>query len=227
MQIQEAEFIVGATRLAECPGHDLPEAAFIGRSNVGKSSLINMLTGRKALAKVSSTPGKTRQLNFFVIDGRWCLVDLPGYGYARVAHGEQDQFNDLAADYLAQRPQLRIVFALVDSRLTGREIDLQLVQWLCEKGKTPVLVMTKADKLSARELREAEAVLREDWRSIGLTDPLVLRTSAKSRAGRRELLEQITSVLPAAGRGAKKTSAKKKPAAALPWLERMKKKHGI
>lgn len=226
MQIHDAKFILGATRWEDCPEHHFPEFAFIGRSNVGKSSLINMLTGRKDLAKVSATPGKTRQLNFFVLDGRWCLVDLPGYGYAKVAHGEQDQFNALSATYLAQREQLKYVFALVDSRLNGRELDLQLVNWLQSIGKPLVLVMTKGDKLSQLALLEAEKVLREDWRSIGLDNPRVIRTSAKTRAGRSELLEIIDRAIPLRG---KKSATARAPGkkAALPWLERMKDKHNL
>lgn len=225
--IQTRQYLGGATKLEACPENTFPEFAFIGRSNVGKSSLINLLTKTKGLAKVSATPGKTRLIHFFLLNEAWSLVDLPGYGYAKVAHREQDAFNELAAAYLATRPNLRKVFALVDCRLTGREIDLQLLQWLMGTGRPFALVLTKVDKLSAKGLAEAREVLRQDWAAIGLHEPEVYAASAESGVGRKEILEAISRDLPTR-KPRKKAAVKKAPGkTGLPWLDRMKDKHGL
>lgn len=191
MQIKQAEFVTSAKGLAGCPDWELPEFAFIGRSNVGKSSLINMLVNRKDLAKVSSTPGKTRLLNFFRVNGRWSLVDLPGYGYAKVAKREKFDFNELVGDYLEQRGQLRRLFVLIDSRLKPQRIDLAFLEWAAGIGVPISLVFTKADKQSNRKTREAVEGFYEAAGAIFGDAPEGFVSSSKNRDGRKELLGAI------------------------------------
>ena len=136
MQIKSAVFVTSASGLPACPVWERPEFAFIGRSNVGKSSMINMLAHKDALAKVSATPGKTRLLNFFLMNNLWSLVDLPGYGFARAAKSDKFDFNELVGDYLEQRPNLRRVFVLLDSRLTPQRIDVDFTAWLGSTART-------------------------------------------------------------------------------------------
>lgn len=192
MKIKSAVFKTSARDVASAPDWDVPEFAFIGRSNVGKSSMINMLCNGKDLAKVSATPGKTRLLNFFVINDAWCLVDLPGYGYAKVAKSEKVDFNESAGDYLAGRPNLRRVFVLIDSRLTPQAIDIGFVSWLLGTGVPFTLVFTKADKQSAGKTRTTiTAFLTE----IGDASPPVAVTSSKDGSGRFDVLDAITASL--------------------------------
>ncbi len=192
MKIKSAVFKTSARDLASSPEWDFSEFAFIGRSNVGKSSLINMLTNRDGLAKVSSTPGKTRLLNFFVINDAWCLVDLPGYGYAKVSKSEKVDFNESAGDYLAGRENLRRVFVLIDSRLTPQAIDLSFVAWLRSTNVPFALVFTKADKQSAGKTRATiDAFLTES----GTGDAPVVVSSSKEATGRFGILDLITASL--------------------------------
>lgn len=153
MKIRTAEFITSAAEVARCPEWAHPEMAFIGRSNVGKSSLINMLVHRKHLAKVSATPGKTQLLNFFLINDAWSLVDLPGYGYAKTSKTGKHEFNELVADYLATRTNLIHTFVLIDTRLEPQKIDIAFIEWLVGTPSTYSLVFTKADKQSAARNR--------------------------------------------------------------------------
>ena len=148
MKIQSAEFLISNSRADQCPQTDKPEYAFIGRSNVGKSSLINMLTGRKALAMTSSTPGKTMLINHFVINDEWYLVDLPGYGYAQRGRREVDKLKKLIEHYVLDREQLTCLFVLIDSRLTPQKIDLEFIRFLGEHGVPFGIIFTKADKPS-------------------------------------------------------------------------------
>ncbi|MFU8892817.1 MAG: ribosome biogenesis GTP-binding protein YihA/YsxC [Luteolibacter sp.] len=148
MKIRSAEFITSAAEVTRCPAWDHPEAAFIGRSNVGKSSLINMLVHRKHLAKVSATPGKTQLLNFFLINNVWSLVDLPGYGYAKTSKTGKHEFNELVANYLVNRKNLIHTFVLIDVRLEPQKIDLAFIEWLIGTPAPYSLVFTKADKQS-------------------------------------------------------------------------------
>lgn len=152
MKIRSAVFISSAPHLKFCPESELPEFAFIGRSNVGKSSLINMLSERKELAKVSATPGKTKLINFFLINDAWSLVDLPGYGYAKVAKKDRADFNESVAAYLEHRPNLAFTFVLIDSRLPPQAIDLDFIQWMAERELPFGLIFTKTDKLSATKV---------------------------------------------------------------------------
>jgi GTP-binding protein len=195
MKINSAEFEISAPDLESCPKWALPEFAFIGRSNVGKSSLINLLTDRRELAKVSDAPGKTQLINFFVINQRWCLVDLPGYGFANVGKHKRIEFNDAVADFLSGRRNLKCVFVLIDSRLPPQAIDVEFIQWL-EGEKVPyALIFTKTDKQSASKGQASIDVFGKgmgEWRG---DLPEMFASSSKSRAGRTEILAFIGSVL--------------------------------
>lgn len=195
MKILSAVFHSSSPDLASCPESDLPEFAFIGRSNVGKSSLINMLTRKGDLAKVSRVPGKTRLINFFTINNAWSLVDLPGYGYAKVGKKERSSFSASVADYLRRRPNLLGTFVLVDSRLAPQKLDLEFLRWMVGCGLPFVIAFTKADKLSPAEARKNTAAFLAAMREISEDQPPFLLTSSKLEEGRRELLAMIASAL--------------------------------
>ena len=195
MKIKTATFVISALSHAACPPAKLPEFAFIGRSNVGKSSLLNMLTGQANLAKVSATPGHTRMINFFRINETWQMVDLPGYGYAKTIKKDPQQFQIMVADYLASRETLRCVLVLIDARLEPQQIDLEFVQWLIDSDLRFVLVFTKSDKVKKLALqRNVESFQNK---LIGLADavPESFITSAESRIGKSELLAFIDKTL--------------------------------
>lgn len=195
MKIQSAEFEVSAPSLELCPKWVLPEFAFIGRSNVGKSSLINLLAERRELAKVSDLPGKTKLINFYVMNKRWSLVDLPGYGYAHVGKKERTAFNDMVADFLENRRNLSRVFALIDSRLPPQAIDLEFVQWLGRCRAPYALIFTKTDKQSATQTQANIALFTArlaEWRS---DLPEIFLSSARTKSGRTEILGSIEKVL--------------------------------
>jgi GTP-binding protein len=195
MIISSAEFVASYPREADCPKDSLPEFAFIGRSNVGKSSLINMLTGRKGLAKVSATPGKTRLLNFFLINRHWHLVDLPGYGYARVSKSEQKNLASMLSGYLYHRTSLVMAFVLIDSNLPPTKIDLAFVNSLGEQGVPFVLLFTKTDRLKEGAVqRNVDAFMQElskTWETL----PTYFLTSAERRFGRDAVLEYIANAM--------------------------------
>lgn len=195
MQIKSAVFVTSARGLSDCPAWDRPEFAFIGRSNVGKSSMINLLANKEALAKVSATPGKTRMLNFFLLNDLWCLVDLPGYGFAKTAKSEKFDFNELVGDYLEQRANLRRVFALIDSRLTPQRIDVEFTAWLGGTGVPFTLVFTKVDKQSAAKTLANIALFQASMSQAHTTVPDFLISSTKTRAGRAEILRGIDASL--------------------------------
>jgi GTP-binding protein len=202
MKIKSAEFEVSAPDLRSCPKWALPEFALIGRSNVGKSSLLNLLTDRRALALVSDTPGKTKLINFFVINDAWSLVDLPGYGYAKVGQQRRLEFNTAVADFLSGRRNLRCVFVLIDSRLPPQPIDLEFLRWLESCGVTYALVFTKADKQSAAQGDANVGLFRQamaEWRA---QPPDILISSSKTGAGRTELLDHIAETLTRSNRTA-------------------------
>lgn len=186
---------MSARDLQSSPGWDRPEFAFIGRSNVGKSSMINMLSNKEGLAKVSATPGKTRLLNFFVINDAWSLVDLPGYGYAKVAKSEKIDFNESVGDYIEQRPNLRQVFVLIDSRIPPQKIDLDFIDWLGDCGVPFTLVFTKADKQSATKIRNATEAFLASMPEHLAGVPGVIVSSSKERTGRLDILKSIQSRL--------------------------------
>jgi len=195
MKITSARFQCSSSRSGQCPADGLPEFAFIGRSNVGKSSLVNMLTGVRGLAKVSGTPGKTRLINHFRIDERWYLVDLPGYGYARVSKSERSGFSEIILDYILGRKELRCLMVLIDSRLEPQRIDIEFLRLLGTKRIPFALVFTKADKLTANQLESNLAryrrFLRSEWESL----PPMLVSSSEKRVGRDEILDFIEKSL--------------------------------
>lgn len=182
---------MSARDLGACPEWNRPEFAFIGRSNVGKSSMINMLTNKDALAKVSATPGKTQMLNFFIINEIWSLVDLPGYGYAKVAKSEKINFNESVGDYIAQRENLRKVFVLIDSRLPPQPIDLSFIEWLAGCAVPYQLVFTKADKQSPTKTRANEAAFLASLMELVPFTQETIVSSSKDRTGRVAILKAI------------------------------------
>lgn len=190
----QAEFVVSSANVAQCPKPDKPEYAFIGRSNVGKSSLINMLTGRNHLAKVSGRPGKTQLINHFLIDNSWYLVDLPGYGWAQVSKKDKAKWKVMIDDYLLQRENLINVFVLIDSRLEPQKIDLEFMTWLGESGIPFSMIFTKADKLSHTKLDAGIAlykrVMKKSWEEL----PVYFVSSSESKAGRKEIIEYIQQI---------------------------------
>lgn len=194
MEISNAEFIISNTDVKKCPAGRLPEYAFIGRSNVGKSSLINMLTGRKGLAMTSATPGKTMLINHFLINNGWYIVDLPGYGYARRGMKGQDQIRTIIEDYILEREQMTNLFLLIDSRLEPQKIDLEFMEWLGENGIPFSIIFTKADKLKGGRLKmNINAYLRElhkQWEEL----PPYFVSSSEDRTGREEILDYIESI---------------------------------
>ncbi len=195
MQIKSAVFSISARDLLSAPDWNRPEFAFIGRSNVGKSSMINMLSNKVGLAKVSATPGKTQLLNFFIMNDSWSLVDLPGYGYAKVAKSEKINFNESVGDYLEQRENLRRVFILIDSRLSPQPIDIDFVTWFGNCGVPFTLVFTKADKQSATKTRVTIETFLKSLPGYLAGIPEVIISSSKERTGRIEILKAIEQVL--------------------------------
>lgn len=194
MLIKSAEFVVSNSRVEKCPTTGLPEYAFIGRSNVGKSSLINMLTGRKGLAMTSQKPGKTQLINHFIINKEWHLVDLPGYGYARLSKDGRDGLRRMIEDYVLERRELVCLFVLLDARLEPQKIDLEFIEWLGEESVPFALVFTKADKLSKGKLSANISAykdrLLEGWEEL----PPLFITSSEERTGRDELLNYIEGI---------------------------------
>lgn len=191
MKIKSAEFVASAPDLASCPESNLPEFAFIGRSNVGKSSLINLLTGKRDLARVSATPGKTDLLNFFIVNRSWLLVDLPGYGFAKANRAKREGFEEAVDDYIADRENLTSVFVLIDSRLPPQPIDLQFVRWLQELSRPYCIVFTKADKQSANDTQRTIKLVTAEIETLTRQRPEFFITSTKTQAGRSEILAAI------------------------------------
>ena len=194
MKIKNAEFVISNSSVAKCPDSKLPEYAFIGRSNVGKSSLINMLTGRKALAKTSATPGKTQLINHFLINDNWHLVDLPGYGYAKVSKSTKNTFQKFITAYFEKREQMICAFVLVDSRHSPQKIDMEFMQWLGEHQVPFCIIFTKADKLKSKELElkleNYEAEMLKTWVEM----PQYFVTSANTGVGQEEILDYIEEI---------------------------------
>lgn len=193
-EIKTAEFKVSSFRLDQCPAEQMPEYAFIGRSNVGKSSLINMLTGRKGLAKTSATPGKTLLINHFLINNSWYLVDLPGYGYAKRSKKTQEKLEGIISDYILGREQLTCLFLLIDLRHDAQKIDLEFIEWLGENGIPFAIVFTKGDKLAKTKVQaQADAYMKnleEQWEEL----PPYFVTSSETRLGREVLLDYIDQI---------------------------------
>ena len=195
MQINKAQFVCSSERLSQLPKDSLPEFAFIGRSNVGKSSLVNMLTGRSGLAKVSGTPGKTRLINHFRINDSWYLVDLPGYGYARTSKTQRDEFAKIITDYVLRCERMHFLFVLVDSRLEPQKIDLRFIEMLGENGIPFAIIFTKADKLSKTQQQKSverfRTALAEQWEEL----PPMFVSSSEKGTGREEILAFIDECL--------------------------------
>lgn len=194
MEILSAEFIISNTQVSKCPQGNLPEYAFIGRSNVGKSSLINMLTKRPKLAMTSSTPGKTLLINHFLVNKEWYLVDLPGYGYAQRGKKQVEKIQQIIESYVLGREQMTNLFVLVDSRLEPQKIDLEFMEWLGENGVPFAIIFTKTDKLKGGKINaNVSAYLKklgEQWEEL----PPYFLSSSESRAGRNEILDYIDSI---------------------------------
>ncbi len=194
MIIKSAEFVISNTDVKKCPASTLPEYAFIGRSNVGKSSLINMLTQRKGLAMTSQKPGKTQLINHFLINNEWHLVDLPGYGFARVGQSNRERLKSIIEDYILEREQLTNLFILLDCRHEPQKIDLEFIEWAGENGVPFALVFTKADKLSkgklASNIEAYKQTLLESWEEL----PPIFITSSEAKEGRDDLLNYIEDI---------------------------------
>jgi GTP-binding protein len=195
MKIKSSVFETSAPNLRACPPAAQPEFAFIGRSNVGKSSLINLLAERRELAKVSGTPGKTKLINFFLINESWRLVDLPGYGFAKSAKEERADFNEAVADYIEHRPSLVRVFVLIDSRLPPQKIDLHFLNWLATTDAAFALVFTKTDKQSAAQTRTKIDELTKTLTHFGIPVPETFACSSVTKQGRSEILNSIAQDL--------------------------------
>jgi GTP-binding protein len=191
LKIQSAEFVTSALSLAACPQSTLPEFAFIGRSNVGKSSLVNLLTGKRDLARVSATPGKTDLLNFFLINRSWLLVDLPGYGFAKASRSKRDNFQNAVDDYVESRENLRCLFVLIDSRLPPQPIDLQFIRWVHHLSRPFALVFTKTDKQSAPATQRAIELVLAEVENLTRSRPEYFTSSSITQKGRSEILSAI------------------------------------
>ncbi|MBO3099641.1 ribosome biogenesis GTP-binding protein YihA/YsxC [Gelidibacter pelagius] len=191
--IKSAEFIMSNSEVAKCPKDTLPEYAFIGRSNVGKSSLINMLTNHKNLAKTSGRPGKTQLINHFLINKNWFLVDLPGYGYARVSKTSKKKFQRFITDYFEERQQLVLAFVLVDIRHEAQKIDLEFMEYMGENGIPFSIIFTKADKLKPKAIERNVAAYLQELLKTWEETPKYFVTSSASAVGRDEVLNEIDS----------------------------------
>jgi GTP-binding protein len=194
MEIKSAEFIISNAVVGKCPDTNNPEYAFIGRSNVGKSSLINMLTGRNKLAKTSATPGKTMLINHFLINNEWYLVDLPGYGYAKRSKKDKDKLEVMISSYILKREQMINLFLLIDCRHEPQKIDLEFMEWLGENGVPFSIVFTKADKLGGGKLKQNInhylKELKKQWEEL----PPYFITSSENKTGRQEILDYIEQI---------------------------------
>ena len=194
MEIKSASFVISNTDVKKCPAPDRHEYAFIGRSNVGKSSLINMLTNYSKLAKTSASPGKTQLINHFLINNEWYLVDLPGYGYARTSKSQRGQFSSMIKNYILKRENMVCLFVLIDSRHDPLKIDLDFMEWLGENGVPFSIIFTKIDKISKGRLQENlkayQEKLLETWEEL----PPILLSSSEKKDGREEILDYIDTI---------------------------------
>ena len=194
MEIKSAEFVISNTDVKKCPAGNFPEYAFIGRSNVGKSSLINMLTGKKGLAMTSQKPGKTLLINHFIINNNWFLVDLPGYGFAQRGKEGRQNIQRIIEDYILEREQLTNLFVLIDCRHEAQKIDLEFMEWLGENGVPFSIIFTKIEKISKGRLQENlkayQEKLLETWEEL----PPILLSSSEKKDGREEILDYIDTI---------------------------------
>jgi GTP-binding protein len=194
MVIRSAKFVISSPSIEKCPKPSLPEYAFIGRSNVGKSSLINMITGIKTLAKVSQTPGKTQIINHFLINEKWYIVDLPGYGYAKVSKTSRKLFSGMITSYIQNRENLYCLFVLIDSRLEPQKIDIKFINWLGEKQIPFALIFTKTDKINTPTLQNNIAIYKKEILNYWEELPKIFTCSAVTRIGRDEIIEYIEEI---------------------------------
>jgi len=194
MIIKTAEFVISNTKLELCPEPNKPEYAFIGRSNVGKSSLINYLAGNKKLAKTSGKPGKTQLINHFIINDEWYLVDLPGYGYAQTSKTNRQKWEAFIADYILHRENLMNLFVLIDSRLPAQKIDLEFMEWLGEKGIPFSIVFTKTDKLTSSKLNKNLLAYKKEMLKAWEEMPINFITSASGKMGKEPILNYIEQI---------------------------------
>jgi GTP-binding protein len=196
MKIKTAEFVISNTNYRICPAPKMAEYAFIGRSNVGKSSLINAIVNQKNLAKTSGQPGKTQLINHFIINKEWYLVDLPGFGYAKISKTKRAEFHDMISEYLLNRTSLMCLFVLIDSRHKPQDIDKEFMQWLSEKGIPFVMAFTKADKLGkvvlAKNIGAYKAEMLKAWGEL----PQIFITSAEKKTGTKEICDFIEQLNP-------------------------------
>ena len=195
MEIRNAKYEISNANVAKCPAHGKPEYAFIGRSNVGKSSLINMLTRKKGLAKTSQTPGKTLLINHFSInDGKWYIVDLPGYGYAARGQKQREEIRRIIESYILGREEMSCLFVLIDIRHKPQKIDMEFITWLGENGVPFAIVFTKADKISKTAAEASVAAFRKELKKSWEELPEMIITSSEKGTGREELLNYIDSI---------------------------------
>ena len=192
--IKQARFLISNTDVKKCPAPDLPEYAFIGRSNVGKSSLINMLVGQNSLAKVSVRPGKTQLINHFIVDETWYLVDLPGYGYAKISISVKDKFQKLISNYILDRENLYCLFVLIDVRHPPQKIDVEFITWLGENHIPFAIVFTKADKLGKVSLAKNVEAYAQELKKLWAELPSILVSSSLDGTGRDEIISFIEKV---------------------------------
>jgi len=196
MKIKTAEFVISNSDYRICPAPKMPEYAFIGRSNIGKSSLINALVNHRNLAKTSGKPGKTQLINHFLINKEWYLVDLPGFGYAKIPKSLRAQFHDMISNYLTNRTNLMCLFVLVDSRHKPQAIDQEFMQWLAEKGIPFVIIFTKADKLGKvalnKQIQAYKSEMQKEWEKL----PETFVTSAEKKMGTQEIADYIEKLNP-------------------------------
>ena len=214
MKVDTAHFVISATALEACPASSLPEFAFIGRSNVGKSSLINMLAAKKELAHTSSKPGKTQLINFFKINQAWHLVDLPGYGYAKLSKSKQQAFNRDISAYLTERTNLKHIFLLVDSQIEPQGGDLSFAEWLQQCGLSYSIIFTKTDRSSEIQVANHAQRFVEELEAWALQPTEIFYCSAKTKKGRGLLLQWIDRQLP------KKPKKKPTNRLNLDWMQR-------
>jgi GTP-binding protein len=195
MQIRTTDFICSSPDYKHCPPGILPELAFIGRSNVGKSSLINMLAGKKGLAKVSGTPGKTRLINHFLVNEQWYIVDLPGYGFAKVSKENRAKLEKIIEGYVSNRKNLRMIFVLIDSRLASQPIDVEFMSWLSELQKPFTILFTKTDKLTRNQLNANTSAYQRKLSSLFPNPPGIIITSAETKAGKEEVISLVSEII--------------------------------
>ena len=194
MEIKKSEFVISAPRVSMCPKDTKPEYAFIGRSNVGKSSLINMLCNHRGLAKTSSTPGKTLLINHFIINNEWYLVDLPGYGYAKRSKSVQEKLDQMIHSYILQREQLVNVFVLIDIRHDAMKVDREFIDWLGISGIPFAIIFTKADKIAVTKVEQHAKKWLETLKDTWETLPPYFISSSEKKTGREEILEYIAAI---------------------------------